>query len=151
MAGGVDVDINKLQVWAVLNGPAGAIFDWRDDVAEAIVRECIFLSPINNPANARHRGGIVGTFKRRWHWDRIGSNGDVVRAFIENQAGHAKYVEFGRGPSFMWEKFSWIKHKPPGAIRVHPGGTGARQGEHLLRDVVNSTMPQYVSGYTPLP
>lgn len=149
MPGGVEVNISNTKIILVLNAPGGGVFDWRDDVAEEITRLCRTNSPVNKVANAMHRGGKVGTFKASWKWDRLGSNGHNVQATIHNIAGHAMFVEFGRTGSGANQRFSWIKHKPPGSIRTHMG-TGPRTGWHTLRDMTNDTMPKYMSGYTPL-
>ena len=146
----IDVDITSFGIISVLNTPGGDVFNWRDRIANEIVNLCRENSPTNKRANAMHRGGVTGSFKASWRWDRVGSNGDEVKAFIENWAGHAVYVELGRGASHGYEKFSWTRHKPPGSVRSHLDGTRGRTGWHTLRDMANTVLSANTDNYTPI-
>lgn len=151
MAGGVDVHITDRAIITALNTPGGAVFDWRDDTAEKVGLRAIALSPINNPLDATHRGGLVGTYKASWGWDRVGSNGHEVRATIYNAAAHADIVEFGRNSSNGPEVFGWTQHVPPGEVDVHLHGTRGRLGRHVLLNAVNGVMPEATGGtFVPL-
>lgn len=138
MPAGVEVDITDISVIKALNTPGGAVFEWRDDSAVAIVRRATFTSPVNDPFNATHRNWVIGTYIAAWGFDRKGSNGHQVRATIYNGAPHADLVEFGRSPSFRRERFGWTEHTPPGSIRTHLGGTYGWSGHHTLRNAVNA-------------
>ena len=139
MAEGVEVDIDDRAIITALNAPGRPVFRWRDEQARAITNRAINTSPVNSPLNAMHRGGAVGTYKASWGFDRVGSNGHVVRATIFNSADHADIVEFGRRGSSGYERFSWTRWG--GEIRGVPHGTSGRPGKHILRNATNSVAP----------
>jgi hypothetical protein len=107
MAEGVRVTIDDRLIISALNTPGGGVFRWRDEVGSDIKVTAEAMSPINDPLNARHRGGVVGTYKAGWDWDRRGSSGHHVVARVTNSADHAIYVEFGRTASSKMQIFSW--------------------------------------------
>lgn len=150
MPSSVDVDITDGAIITALNTPGGEVAKWRDRVAKVIVAQAELKSPVNDPLNAAHRGGVVGTYKASWGWDKSGSGGHSVQANIKNSSDHADIVEYGRPQTTGRERFSWAKHRPPGSIKTHKGGTRGRDGQHVLRNAVNVTMPRYVDDYTPL-
>jgi hypothetical protein len=132
MATGVKVDVTDIAIIEALNTPGGAIFAWRDKVGRDTTRIAIGLSPVNDVENAEHRGGVVGTYKASWTWDRIGSQGHTVRARVMNGSDHADIVEYGRRRSLAREVFSWTGHDPSGSISAHFAGTSGRDGQHVL-------------------
>lgn len=158
MAEDVDVHIDDRLIISALNTPGGGVFEWRDNTARKIIDVAIAASPINNPLNAVHRGGVVGTFKASWGFDRRGSNGHRVQATIYNGADHAEFVEFGRSPSSEYQRFSWtvwggeIRSVGGRGTRGRVGdGTAGRDGKHVLRNATNAVMPGETGGtYTPL-
>jgi hypothetical protein len=151
MASDVEVDITDIAIISALNTPGGAIHGWRNETAIAITAQAIATAPVNDPLNATHRGGVVGTYKRSFGWDSVGSNGHRVRATIFNGAGHADIVEFGRRESGGYERFAWRGWVPPGSIDATTRGTSARPGRHILRNAVNGVMPSATGGaYAPL-
>ena len=151
----VRVIVNDATVISALNTPGGAVFEWRNETEAAVLAQAFMTSPINDPANTRHdTKGFrppVGTYKASWVTRRQG-NGHRVGFAIENFADHAIFVEEGRGPSTGWERFSWAKGSPPGAIRVAKHGTRGWNAQHILRNAVNAVMPGATGGaYAPLP
>ena len=90
-----------------INTPGGIVYEWRDDRAKEIIERARATAPVNNPANARHRGGKVGTYKRMFRWERGRSSSDTLTAIIRNRAPHAVYVEAGRSASRKYQRFSW--------------------------------------------
>jgi hypothetical protein len=150
MAEGVRVNINDATVISALNTPGGAVHEWRNDTEHDLLQWVFLTSPVNDPLNAEHRGGVVGTYKASWVTRRQG-NGHRIGFQIENFADHAIYVEEGRRASWRWERFSWTAHDPPGSIDVHARGTSGRDGRHILRDGTNHVMAQATGGaYIPL-
>jgi hypothetical protein len=109
MAADVQVNISGTAVIKALNTPGGAVREWVDDVAGDITAMARNLSPVNNPLNALHRGGDVGTYKASWSWNRRGSRGHTVAGRVENSANHATIVEFGRAASTKMQIFSWTE------------------------------------------
>lgn len=140
----VDVDINDALIISALNSPGGSVARWRDEVAERIIGIARNSSPVNDVLNAVHRGGIVGTYKASWQWDRRGSNRHRVRATVINTADHAQQVEYGRGPTEGRETFSWTGWG--GAIRSVKFGTRGWEGKHVLRDATNAVVPAATGG-----
>lgn len=137
MADGVEVHITDATVISALNTPGGAVADWRNITEYRVLQQAFHTSPVNNPMNALHRGGMVGEFKASWVTRRWG-NGHRVGFAIENFSDHALYAEEGRRPSWKWETFSWVQHRPPGAVETHPEGTAGYPAHHTLRDAVNT-------------
>lgn len=136
----VEVNISDVTIIAALNTPGGPVFRWRDETAELTIRIGQLTGPINDPLNARHRGGVVGTYVRSFGYDRVGSNGHQVRATITNDCDHADIVELGRHHSSSFEIFSWRSAVPPGAIIYSKRGTGGREGKHVLERAANAAV-----------
>lgn len=150
MATDVRVEIRDATIISALNTPGGAVFRWRDETEEKVLAVAYATSPVNDPLNALHRGGVVGEFKQSWVTRRYGNQHRVGFA-IENFSDHADIVEFGRFRSFGHETFAWTEHTPPGEIDTHPHGTAGRLGRHVLQRAVNSVMPAATGGtFTPL-
>ena len=152
MAAGVRVVVSDELIIKALNVPGQPVSNWRDRTGEMIISEAQANSPINDPLDAEHRGGIVGTYAASWYWDRYG-NQHVVGARVGNVADHAIYVEYGRSASRKYQRFSWTGWG--GEIRAVGGditswGTGARDGKFILRDATNSVMPTRCAGYAPI-
>jgi hypothetical protein len=116
-----DVQISDRAIITALNTPGGGVYQWRDRVGERTKIAAIDLSPVNNPGNAMHRGGVVGTYRKSWDWNRRGSHGHHVIAVVLNSAPHAQIVEYGRSGSGQQQVFTWTEY--PG-IRVRVGGPG---------------------------
>ena len=88
------------------------------------------LAPVNDPLDAMHRGGKVGTYKRSFKTDKIGTNGSYIRTSVKNTAGHAVFVEEGRRASKRTDqRFSWTKWG--GRIQI-ARQTRGRDGNHVL-------------------
>jgi hypothetical protein len=144
LASRVSVDVNDAAIISALNAPGRAVFQWRDDLGNAIVSAARALSPVNDPLNAVHRGGLVGTYKGSWRFSRAGSNQHRVRLTVINDSDHAEFVEYGRSPSESWERFSWTRWQ--GAIRVARFGTRGYSGRHVLQHATNSAVAAATGG-----
>jgi hypothetical protein len=152
MPDGVRVHVTNQTVISALNTPGGAVYEWRDKVMHDIQDRAVLRSPVNNPANARHRGGVVGTYRRGWRTSRAGSNGHRVRLTVSNVADHATFVEFGRSASSKFQVFSWTRwggrigwvgadtaanQERAGHYDRMGGATAARPGKHVLKNATN--------------
>lgn len=140
-----------------LNTPGRPVSNWRDGVAQDIVRIARSTSPVNNVENAMHRGGFVGDYRASWDWDRGHSgNQHIVRAIVINYADHAQAVEYGTPGSSEFQVFSftgwfgttkWVGPATPRNFRRAAGTPrgGSRQkgyeGKHILRNAVNAVVP----------
>lgn len=141
--------VNEIKVIKALNTPGGAAFEWRDETALKVFERCVLDSPVNDPLNAVHRGGVVGGYKAGWRFDRIGSNGSQLRATVYNTSDHAYYVEHGRGQSSGREVFSWTQ--TGGQIIEVLRGTGGYPAKNVLRDSANRVLTEQTDGaYIPL-
>lgn len=158
----VKVNVTDVAIISAVNTPGGAVHEWRDQVAEAIVQRARLNSPINDVLNAVHRGGAVGEYLASWETSTVGSNQHRVRAVISNFSDHAVYVEYGRRStigSTRPERYSTVggafiastgTFTPPGEIIVSRGTQGF-DGQHVLRDAANDVMPLMTGGaYAPL-
>ena len=134
MARDVEVKITDAKIIAALNTAGGPVYEWRNRVERALYTEARAHSPVNDPLNAVHRGGRVGTYLLSWRSDHRGSSGHHVVARVYNTADHARFVEEGRGPSTGPETFSWVKWA--GDIRTVTRNRGY-DGQHVLRDAAN--------------
>lgn len=141
----VQVHISDATVISALNTPGGAVYQWRNEIEDSILRRAYATSPVNNVLNAMHRGGVVGVFQASWVSTHVGSNGHRVRVTVENFADHAVYVEEGRSGSNKYQRFSWTKWN--GTIRSvggreNPAGSGTRPrpGRHILKYAVNAAL-----------
>jgi hypothetical protein len=141
------VNITKQSVYRAVNTPGGPVYEWRDRMMHDTQDRATVKAPVNNPLNARHRGGGVGTYNRGFRTRRTG-NQNGVGAVIFNDVAHAIYVEEGRSESTQFQVFSWTKwngeiHYINGAGRIpnYPlpfGGrkTAARPGKHILANAL---------------
>lgn len=102
----VTVKVTDRAIISALNTPGGAVYEWRDEVGREVKRFAEAIAPVNNPGNAEHRGGEVGTYQRSFGFDRRGSSGHHVIARVTNDADHAIYVEYGRSSSTKLQIFS---------------------------------------------
>jgi hypothetical protein len=139
----IRVTIDSRKVWRQCNRPGGTggVGKFRDEFCATVKMIGIADSPVNNKLNAKHRGGVVGTYKRSWKVSRPASPLYIAAGRIENTAHHASIVEFGRSASFKYQRFSWTRWK--GRIRwvgttkkgkVSPWGkkTKSRDGQHIM-------------------
>ena len=106
---------------------------WMDRLALRTVAIAMEDAPVNNVQNAYHRGGVVGTYKASFSWDRRGGTRAYLKRSVWNTAKHAGIVEKGRpstrgGPM---EVFTWSRFTPPGALGALRG-TGSRSGYAIL-------------------
>lgn len=123
--------ISNVLIIKALNPPTKPMGRWADRLARDVHRIAVRNAPVNDPLNAIHRSGIVGTYKRSLQWDRRGTNGHFVRRRIYSPVTHAIIVEKGR-PSTKggrWEVFYW--NRKPG-VKMAVQGTSGRGGYHVL-------------------
>lgn len=139
MAEGVQVNVSDAAIISALNTPGGGVFEWRDEVADRIARRAESLSPVNDLLNCLHRGGERGSYKAGWRWDALGSNQHRVRATIYNNVAHSVIVEYGKGPSFGRQTFSWTGFDPPGSIQTVKRTRG-RVGKFVLTRATREVM-----------
>jgi hypothetical protein len=89
-------------------GGTGGVAAYRDALAGEILQQGRAWSPVNDPLNALHRGGVVGTYKKSWK-AATAVAGWSATAQAGNTARHTVYLEFGRKESKKPQKFSWKK------------------------------------------
>lgn len=170
MAADVRVHITDQGIITALNTPGKPVRNWSEVTRRMIVKRAKQLAPVNDPDNAMHRGGVVGTYKKSIAGDNVGTNGHRVRARIYATAPHAWYVEFGNWPgkpSGKVEAFTWVgamrkddaefgelTPNPGGTVIVKGGAKGYRDhpnGHKVIQNAVNGVMPSRTQGrYTPL-
>jgi len=160
MPEGVTVRISDAAIVSALNTPGGGVHRWRDEVGSEIKSIAEATSPVNDPLNAQHRGGVVGTYKAAWDWDRRGSSGHSVVARVTNSSDHAIYVEYGRSASYAMQIFSWTawggdigRIGGPQPVETE-GGLHRRfrrplsPGEIAFNERIGRTLPPYKGGKT---
>lgn len=123
-------NINGQTVRLWLNGPGAPVWNWRELAANTALTTALALAPVNNPLNATHRGGRVGTYKAGIRMHRTG-NQYGLGFNISATAGHSRYVENGRSASSRPQRFGWTGHRPPGAIWT-VGRTRGRAGKKVI-------------------
>lgn len=122
--------ISETLVIRALNTPGGSggVARFADRVARRMVAQAISIAPMGEVGDAGSRDGLVGVYKASFHWKKVrGGNAHHVRRDIYNSAGHARFVEFGRGRSWGYEKFT--SH---GQWRRTIRGTAGWPGQHVL-------------------
>jgi hypothetical protein len=91
-------------------GGSGGVAREMNDWVKRCKLRAINTAPVNDPANATHRGGAVGTYKASFRSKRSGNQHVLSRA-VFNIAPHAPYVEYGRRSTRFGDKF-YSKHWP---------------------------------------
>jgi hypothetical protein len=128
----VSSNINGTTVKQWLNGttPPGVVTLRMNLMADAALAYAIATAPTNNPLNAVHRGGVVGTYRAGIRMERTGNQ--YGRGFkLIGTARHSDVVENGRSASNREQFFSWTRARPPGSMRWYTH-TGARRGRRVL-------------------
>lgn len=123
----VRVTVSDRAIINALNTPGGGVYEWRDEVGKEVKRVAETIAPVNNPLDAEHRGGEVGTYQRSFDFDRRGSHGHHVIARVTNDAPHAIYVEYGRSSSAKFQRFSMAEVEIHGIVYE---GLIVRVGSH---------------------
>jgi len=110
-------------------GGSGGVADEMNRMAKRTLQRAQMTAPVNNPQNATHRGGEVGTYKASFRRYRRG-NGHYLLRTIYNIAPHAVFVEKGRrsthfGDTFWgreWQKTPthWLKRQGGGMRGYDP-------------------------------
>jgi hypothetical protein len=130
------ISIDPRKVWHQMNdvrGTGGGAA-YRDALLGRALEIAVAASPVNDPANAVHRDGVVGTFKMSWVIDRSGGGQDSEGELI-NTAPHAVFVEEGRSASRKKQGFSWTEWG--GQIR-RVKHTHARRGYHIAEGALSA-------------
>lgn len=148
------VYINDAALIASVQRGSAGVWRWRNKVLRSMEFQAKKIAPVNNPLNAVHRGGVVGTYKASFDKDKRGSNGYVLRGRLWNYSPHAQYVEYGRSGSSARQVFSWAlanrvptakggipfknltgfqgkQYRQPGVVYTWYH-TNAREGQHVL-------------------
>jgi len=105
------VDVDDLKVWRQCNRPGGTggVGAYRDAWLSQAKTVAVASSPVNDPLNAVHRGGVVGTYKASWRVSHDAAPVWVAAGRLSNTADHAIIVEKGRSESRKPQLFSWTK------------------------------------------
>ena len=149
--------VSSRSVWQALNTPGKPVREYVRRMALDTMAEAIENSPTNLVNNAKHRGGVVGTYKAGWRSDIKGTNLYVVRGRVYNLTRHAPIVEHGkpyvrRRQIFSWQHArAWATHRVTGERKLlpNPGGmvstkvVHARKGRHVLAEALKSTAALY--------
>lgn len=126
--------ISEMLIIRALNTPSGSggVYRWIHAAEKDILRAARTLAPKNKIGNARHRGGVTGTYKASFVGMDRGSRGHHLVITVHNTAKHAYIVEFGR-PSTRgkkFEAFSWVQY--PKRPLIYTEGTFGRKGQKTL-------------------
>jgi hypothetical protein len=141
-------------------GPPAA--DFLKTLSESTLRKARSLAPINNPMNAAHRGGKVGTYKASFKRTKRPVRQGISVAYMRvvNTAAHASIVESGKPYVRKRQVFTWTKarksgyQRPKGSGnwvkgRLDPGGmvstrvVHARKGKKVLERALRYTVARY--------
>ena len=137
----VKVDDNLTRTnWRLwMNGPSPApapVLVWREQALAVARTTALALAPVNNVLNAKHRGGVVGTYKASIRVERTGNQ--YGRGFrLGAYAPHAAIVENGRSASRKDQYFSWTA---AGGIARWYDSTGARDGDHVIERAADAAV-----------
>jgi hypothetical protein len=143
MATRTRVNISGLALYKALHTPGGSggVRDWVDERARVTVVNAAATAPVGKAGNKKtHAVKVGGTYKRSFKFDRRGSGRTNSRATVYNTAPYARFVEFGRGRSYGYEKFSWTKNKPRNSVKARKHGTRGFRGKHILEKAFRRAM-----------
>jgi len=122
-----------------MNGPSeqpAPVLVWRERAMALALSTAIATAPVNNPKNAAHRGGVVGTYKASMHTRRTGNQ--YGRGFnLSNTAHHAEIVEHGRSASNKDQYFGWVRD--PSSPRWYRR-TAGRDGDRIIQKAVETAL-----------
>jgi hypothetical protein len=130
---------------AMLTYPGGEVSEFMNNLRIKTANHLQRNAPRNSPLNELHRKFQETPYADSFVSDRYG-NQYSAGFRMGNTARHAKYVEYGRKPSYKYQEFSWkyarkfSRSGTPG--RVIPGGmvytkrTGSRKATNYMRDGV---------------
>lgn len=137
----VKVDDNLTSTnWRLwMNGPSPApapVLVWREQAMAVAKKTAQTLAPVNNPLNAKHRGGTVGTYLASIYVERTGNQ--YGRGFrLGARAPHAAIVENGRSASTKDQYFSW---SAAGGVARWYEKTSGRDGDHVIERAAESAV-----------
>jgi hypothetical protein len=102
-----------------------------DRLARRMTKYGESIAPVGDVGDAGSRNWVVGTYKKSFGWERVpGGNQWQISRRIYNTAPHAYYVEFGRGMSFGYERFT-----SKGRWYRALGGTGGWEGHYVFQQI----------------
>lgn len=140
----VTVRVSDKLIIKACNTPSGSggVARSMNKTAKKVKLRAVQLSPRNNPMNATHRGGVVGTYQRSFKTRRYG-NGHILVREIWNTSDHAAIVEDGRRSTHWGQRF-WDSQWPGHFKTLHRESTG--QGERYFDESVRYTYMKNVPG-----
>ncbi len=112
---------DTLVVKAMNEGGSGGVADDLNKTMKRVRLRAVMTSPVNNPMDATHRGGGVGTYSRSFKRHRWG-NGKLILRGLYNDAPHAVIVEKGRR-STSFAEMVWAMDVWPGHYITNKDGT----------------------------
>jgi len=122
-----NINANRTATW-IAGGPGTPVYNWREATMALAISTARSIAPVNNPGNAVHRGGVVGTYLLGLGVARTGNKWG--RGFaLSASAPHSNIVESGRDASFKQQWFSWV---PEGSTPQWHDKTGARDGDAVI-------------------
>ena len=101
--------INSVAIFKALHLPGQPVNDYAKDVAREVAKLAKLKAPINNPANAEHRGGDVGRYQRSFiviTAPRLSLRESSF--YAANRAAHAIFVERGKPYVRKRQTFTWV-------------------------------------------
>lgn len=125
---------DPLIIKALNTRQTGSIARWADRAAGKMKRYGETIAPVGDILDAGSRNYVVGTYRASFGV-RTGDRGNqhqVIR-YVYNDAAHAEFVEYGRRPSFGFEKYTWSARG--GKWVRSPQGTGGWQGHRVMERV----------------
>ncbi len=123
---------------------SGGVARWADRMVAEMKLEAEMLAPVGDELDAGSRGGVVGTYIDSFGIERgdRGNQHKVIR-YVYNDAPHARYVEFGRGPSQHltgMERFTWSAF---GGRWTQMAFTAGWEGHHVLEKALRATTRRF--------
>jgi hypothetical protein len=137
----VTVRVSDKLIIKACNTPSGSggVARSMNKTAKKVKLRAVQLSPRNNPMNATHRGGVVGTYQRSFKTRRYG-NGHILVREIWNTSDHAAIVEDGRR-STRWGQTFWEDRWPGHRHWLGRAGGGMRRYATNKRYTYTSEIP----------
>lgn len=134
-----NINRRRASFW-ISGAPGTPVYNWREDAMRFSLNTAKSIAPVNNPLDAVHRGGKVGTYRRGLQTRRTGNQ--YGRGWLLSAtAAHSIFVEDGRRSSNKAQYFSSSRKTPPGpGVPSWKYSTRARLGQKVIQRSIDATL-----------
>lgn len=103
----VKVVVSDSLIYEAVMAPGGDANKWLKDLNRKAGTLAKSTAPVDDPANAATRGGVVGTYKASFGGGVRNAGMTLLVGEVYNRSDHAVYVEEGRRHTRKRQVFTW--------------------------------------------